>query len=559
MNSKVPTMTLTAANRTSSFVAALISASVCVPAIAADVADVVYRNGRIYTVNDAQPWAEAVAIKDGKFVYVGSNQGVRAFIGPSTQVENLRGRMAMPGLHDAHDHLLLTGMNGTAECQLPNGGDVSTLIAALRECAKGKPKGEWLIGNVYQPQQFPDGKADRKYLDEAFPDTPVFLREWSWHHALANSKALELAGVTDAALDPAGGRIVRDENGRMTGELLEKAGWLVAHAIPAPSAETLERALLWSAQMSISNGITSVQEASANRRLLETIRDLDRQGKWPLRVAAHIVWDNPALGDATPSDLDRLIRDRAAYSTHLLRTDYVKIIVDGSPLLPHQTDVPLDEHGNVPVEKLLEMPLQLAKAMTEFDRQGIKVKMHVTGTGSSRAALDAIEAAHRANGGLKVPHEVAHSVRFGPGDLERVAALGAMAEFSPAIWYIKGPLTATLADAFPFKAMIDSGATITIGSDWVILPSPNLFPAIGGMLDRGKDSIELRDAIRAATLNGAIAVGWERTNGSIEVGKFADMIVLDRNLFEIPQQKIGDTRVLKTILEGRVVYQAKGT
>jgi predicted amidohydrolase YtcJ len=302
-------------------------------------------------------------------------------------------------------------------------------------------------------------------------------------------------------------------------------------------------------------GITSAQEASATREALVAIKDLDRGGEWPVGTAAHLVWKNPDFGNAAPADLEKLIAARGNYATPHLKVDFVKIIVDGSPLQPHATDAQLDERGKVPLEKLLETPTQLNAAVERFDRMGIKTKLHVTGTGSARVALDAIEAARKAKPDSPVRHEVAHSVRFAPADLPRIARLHAVAELSPAIWQIKGALTENLAGAFQFKSLLDSGALITAGTDWVILPNPNLFPALGGMVDHGAESIDLASAVRALTINGARSVGWEKQSGSIEAGKWADMIVLDRNLFEIAPAAIGETRVLKTIFEGRVVYE----
>ncbi|MEP7242722.1 MAG: amidohydrolase [Gammaproteobacteria bacterium] len=527
-------------------------------ALAAAPAETAYRNGRIYTVESGQAWAEAVAISGGRFVYVGNEQGLHDHVGAGTKVVDLQGRMVMPGIHDAHQHLLVTGMRSNFDCAIPDNSDVTAIIAALRKCAAGKPKGEWIIANVYRPDLFPGGKAHRRYLDEAFPDTPIYIREWSWHHALANSRALQIAGVTRSTPDPQGGRVLRDERGEPRGELLEKATWLVQKALPAPSAETVRTALKWSAQMCSQVGITSAQEASATRELLEGVKALDERGEWPLELASHIVWDNPEFGNASAADLDRLIDNRARYASAHQKTDFVKIIIDGSPLQPHTTDVSLDSSGHVPVGKLLEEPQKLNAALIRFDRLGIKAKMHVTGTGAARVALDAIEAARKANPNSRVRQEVAHSVRFDPVDLPRVAKLGAVAELSPAIWQIKGELTENLVGAFPFKSLQASGALITAGTDWVILPTPNLFPALGGMVDHGSESIDLRSAIEAITLNGARSVGWEERSGSIKVGKLANMIVLDRNLFDIPTAQIADTRVLQTVFEGKVVYDAAG-
>ncbi|MEP7242718.1 MAG: amidohydrolase [Gammaproteobacteria bacterium] len=519
-------------------------------------ADSVYRNGRIYTVDASHAWAQAVAIKDGKFVYVGSDAGVKAYTGASTRVVDLQGKMAMPGLHDAHQHLHKAQMR-FINCNIPGESGVEQIIAALKVCARGKKTSDWIVADVYRGDLFPGGKAHRRYLDAEFPDTPIYIREWSYHHGLANGKALELAGVTRTTPDPQSGRILHDEKGELTGELLSKATWLVTKAIPPMLPATMRDAVLKSARLCNQFGITSAQEATANELMLTEIKALDDKGEWPLRLAAHIVWGNPASSLDSMEGMERTIANRAAFRSKHVATDFVKIYVDGSPLQPHATDVELDEHNHVPEERLYETVAALNAALVRFDKMGIKVKMHAVGDGATRVALDAIEAARKANGDSGILHDIAHSLRYSPQDIGRLAALGAVAEMSPAIWQIKGPLTKNLAGAWQFRTLWDKGTLLTIGSDWVVLPNPNLFPAIAGLLDHGKESLNLTEALRMATLNGAVSVGWQKTNGSIEVGKFADLIVLDRNLFDIPSANIADTRVLTTLLEGRVVYSAQ--
>jgi predicted amidohydrolase YtcJ len=524
-------------------------------AMAADPADIVYRDGRIYTVDKAQPWAEAVAIDDGKFVFVGSDEGVKAYIGPATQVVDLGQRMAMPGLHDAHQHLV-KGQNRQIFCQISAEADIVTLIAALQACDKDKRYGGWLVADVYRGDNFPGGFADRKYLDEAFPDTPVYIREWSYHHGLANSKALELAGVTRDTPDPEGGRILRRPDGEPTGELLSKATWLVTQRMPTLPEEVVRDALLRTAALCAQYGITSTQDAASSEAMIAEIQRLDREGKWKMRTAVHLVWGNPASAMMSDEAIRAYLDDRERYRSQHLFTDFVKVYVDGSPLQPHATDVEMDEHGDFDRGRLYESPEVLAAALTHFDAMGVKVKMHAVGSGAIHVALEGIAAMRKVNGASELMPDIAHSLRYAEVDLDRPAMLHAVAEMSPAIWQIKGPLTTNLAGAWPFKSLLARGTLMTLGSDWVVLPAPNLFPAIGGMLDHGAESIGLADALEIATLNGARSVGWDDVTGSIAVGKFANMIVLDRNLFEATPAQIGETRVLRTVFEGETVYEA---
>lgn len=519
-----------------------------------ELADAVYLNGEVYTVESDRPWVEAVAIDDGKFVFVGSNKDVRAHIGPNTLVVDLGGKMAMPGLHDAHQHLM-KGQNRFIYCQVSPHGDIKELIKRLKACGPEKLFGKWLVADVYNGENFPGGVADRKYLDEAFPDTPVYIREWSYHHGLANTRALEIAGITRDTPDPEAGHILHRKDGEPTGELLSKATWLVSQHIPPPSDDVVRAALLRTAGLAIKNGITSVQDAASDELAVRIAGELDREGRWPLRTAMHVVWGNSGSSLMSTAAIDNYLAHRQKFATSHVLTDFVKLYVDGSPLQPHATDVQVDAHNEVDLDRLYDKPEVIAAALTHFDEAGIKVKMHAVGSGAIRVALDGVSAMRKVNGMSKIMPDIAHNLFYTEEDLDRAAQLHVVAEMSPAIWQIEGPLTRNLKGAWPFRSLLDKGTLLTLGSDWVVLDEPNLFPAIGGMLAHGDESIELAEALKIATLNGAVSVGWDNVNGSIKVGKFANMIVLDQNLFKIDPSKIGSTKVLMTIFEGDVVYQ----
>ena len=206
---------------------------------------------------------------------------------------------------------------------------------------------------------------------------------------------------------------------------------------------------------------------------------------------------------------------------------------------------------------MLFPPDVLNDAVVRFDRMGLKVKLHVAGDGSARTALDAIERARKANPGSEVRHELGHTNLVTPADMPRFAELNAIAEMSPTMWHVLGRLLGDPPrDAWEFGTLHEHGAMLTVGTDWVVTPTPNLFPALEGMLDRGDESIELPVAVQAMTINGAVAVGKEKASGSLEEGKYANFIVLDRNMFEIPIADISETRVLRTVFEGGTVFVA---
>jgi predicted amidohydrolase YtcJ len=257
------------------------------------------------------------------------------------------------------------------------------------------------------------------------------------------------------------------------------------------------------------------------------------------------------------ADLEALISDRAKYQTQHVRTDFVKMTIDGVPIPPYFTEAGIDDHCQVELSRILIPPDKLNEMVSRFDKAGIKVKMHVTGAGAARVALDAIEAARKANPQSAVKHDLAHTNIIAPQDMPRFKQLNAVGEMSPAVWQEFGrTLGNPPQPAWQFKTLQNHGVLMTVGSDWVVTPAPNLFPGLQGMLLRGDESVDLASALRMLTINGAIALGWEDTQGSIEQGKLANFIVLDRNLFEVPATSVSETVVLKTVFEGRVVYEA---
>ncbi|WP_040784441.1 amidohydrolase [Rhodococcus ruber] len=515
-------------------------------------------NGRIYTVDSITPWASAVLIENGAFTVVGTDDEVRAAAPDGTEYVDLGGRMAMPGLHDAHTHLLFSGLKFKYEARLPTSGIPSEIVHDLHHCRCAELVDEgtqpWIVGGEFVPAAFADGKLDRKFLDEAFPDQPVFLYDYTIHHALVNSKALEIAGLSDDSVDPSGGRLVRRAgSNELTGELVEQARWPVMRAMPDYRAEVYRDAVAWAASVCHRYGITSVQEASASPQALAAYRTLDRDQALNLHVAAHLVWREEGFGMASTAELDRIIDERASFASEHLDTSRIKIWLDGSPLPPHMTQADLDAHGIVDETNILVESGQLIEVLSRFDAAGLSVKIHCAGMGSVRAALDAFEAVRQSNGSHGPAHEIVHCPFIHDDDYRRFGKLDVIAEMSPAIWHLDLP---GHDDAFKFRSLLDSGATMTIGSDWIITPNPNLFPALQGMLQHGPESVDLTTAVQLLTVGGAKAVGRDHLQGTITVGKSADLIVLDRNIFDIPTEQIGSTEVLRTIFEGRTVFDS---
>ncbi|MHA3792303.1 amidohydrolase [Sphingomonas sp. YL-JM2C] len=520
-----------------------------------------YVNGRIYTVDAARSWAEAILVEDGRIAGVGRSADILAAAGDGCAIVDLGGRMVMPGIHDAHGHILLAGLKHRYECRLPAdalGRDYGERLCDCIACSRGKLSG-WVIGGDFNPTLSEAGEVDRKYLDEKFPDTPVYLHDYSLHHGLANSKALELAGITADTPDPFGGRIVRRAgSNEPTGELVERATWQLFNALPSPEPDVHRGALRWALETASRFGVTGIQEASATRPELEMLQQIDRDEGLALRVYAHIPWREEHFGHATSEALDRLIEERRRFASERVKTDFVKVFMDGSPLGPHFTDAQIDPATGQPQPgKLLHSREEMAAALAAWDKAGITAKIHCTGDAAVQLVLQAMRDMRAASDGGTI-QEISHCCFVRPDDLACFAELNVTAEMSPPIWFGDMPELAAFRDrGYPFGTLARMGTRVTVGTDWTFLPEPNLFPALQGLLQHGAESVDLATGIEMLTLAGARAVGAEALTGSIEVGKSADFILLDRNLFDGPVDDIGEARVMATVFEGRIVHDAR--
>jgi predicted amidohydrolase YtcJ len=525
---------------------------------AGETADTVYVNARVYTVDEKRSWAEALAVSSGRIVAVGDRDAMTPYINAQTRIIDLGGRMAMPGIHDAHTHLLMAGLKWTHECRLPPNVGPQAIVQALQQCAKDRPGDGWLVAGDFNPNVFGEAPLNRAFLDAAFPDRPVFLYEFSIHHALVNGKALALAGIGRDTPNPVNGEIRRNPvGGEATGELVEMATALVTRAIPPYADSVHHEALEFAIKRCHEFGITSLQEASGTRRLLELYRDFDRREALNLWVMTHIVWGSEKWGDASPAELDRLISERAQFATEHIDTDAAKVWLDGAPLPPYFSEAAINPTTDrVEQKNLLVSTEDLAKVLKQWRAAGIKPKLHVAGDGAARVALDAVEIAYGGVGNENAPRpDLAHNALITGPDIARYAKLKVVAEMSPAIWQFGAyPGFEFVNDSWPFASLLAAGAVVTMASDWILPPDPNLFPALEGLVTRPNESASLAAGIDMLTRNGAASVGQSRNFGTIEVGKLANLIVLDRNLFEIDVSDVGETRVLMTLFEGRVMH-----
>jgi len=548
---------------------------------ALNYADVIYRNAHIYTEDPGQPWAEALAVKGGKLLVVGTAADVQAVAGPATRTVDLEGRMVMPGIIDTHVHPMEAGRTELLECGFPFSLTMEQVLKRVQECAAAKQKGEWVRGGQWSAVLLGAEQPPHKsLLDAIIPDQPVFLMDSTVHNAWLNSKALEVLGITRDTPDPNGGTIVHDaKTGEPTGILLDKAAYEAMQHLPLYLPQQNEDAVLWSIAQLNAVGVTAMKDAQADRYTINAYSAAEQRGVLTMRVAASLPWKNSFT--ETPEQQQEDIATRGKLQSNLVNNSFAKIFLDGIPptrtaafLEPYLADA---THPNPDNGKLNFTPEELAADVTALDAQGLTIKIHATGDRSVRVALDAFAAARKASGKMDLRHEVAHAAAISDADLPRFAELNVTAEMSPIMWYPSALVASMdsmvgkdrLQTWWPIRALLESGARVTYGSDWPsVVPSPSPWPGIEAMVTRadpygvypgvqGVDQgIDLTQALRIFTLAGAEALYLEAETGSLAQGKEADFIVLDRQLFDIPPEQIGETQVLLTVFGGKEIYRA---
>lgn len=544
-------------------------------------AETILTNGQIYTVNVNQPWAESVAIRNGEYVYVGDATGVNAYVGDSTRLVDLQRKMVMPGINEAHAHSWQGGRKALYECNFPFTATPEEIAVIVAGCVESNPDAEWITGGQWTSDFFinNDIGSPREWLDAVSGDKAVYFEDDATHNAWVNSRALEIAGIGRESADPPGGSFARDENGVPNGIALETAKPIIESFIPDWTHKQNVASIAKAVELANSFGLTGIHEARTPPHISRAYKDLDQEG----RLTAYAVTDlqTPRGHREASFDVAPLIEiSQQNKSKHVL-TRFAKIFLDGVPtasrtavmIEPYLTT---EEYPEATRGHLLVSEGVLAQDLTKLDAAGFTVKMHAAGDGAVRAALNAIEQVRQNNGMSGLRHEIAHAGFIHPDDIPRFAKLNVTADLSPYLWYPR-PINVSIAGAigeraqyyWPIKDLLDSGANVAIGSDWPsVAESMNPWPAIEAMVTRrnphgqSKDAlwpeqaISLDQALKIFTLDGALAYRLEHQTGSIEVGKSADLIVLNQNLFEIPIESVSETKVLQTMFEGRLVFSA---
>ncbi len=543
----------------------------CLAAVSTLAADgrLVLLNGRVYTMDAARSWAEAVAVVDGKIAFVGTSAQSEAWVRPGTRRVDLQGRMVLPGFQDSHVHLISGGMVEPA-CDLASAKTRAELEQQVRTCAA--TPGPWVVGRGWELPLFPAAHPKKELLDALVPDRPALFSAADGHSAWVNSRALAIAGITRQTSDPPNGRIERDPtSGEPTGTLREAATELVRAQIPAASAADYVRGLRRGMAEANRLGITSIQEANADEARLRAYAELDRANALTLRVVAALRTD-PMRDEAQVSDMVRL---RGAYAGARLRPIAAKIFADG--VIESHTAALLEPYLDAPRERGLANfePQALQRLVGRLDKQGFQVHTHAIGDRAIRITLDAYQAARRANRRRDARHQVAHLQLIDPADVPRFRQLDVIANFQ-ALWaqadeYITELTEPKLGERrsrwlYPIGSVAKSGARVAGGSDWPVSSLDPLSAIELGVTRRPvgdsnrqawlpEQRVDLATMIAAYTSVGAYANRQERTTGSIEVGKAADLVVLERDLFALSPDQIHSARVLWTLLDGVEVYR----
>lgn len=535
-------------------------------------ADLVVLGGTIVTMDEQRPEAEALAARGQAIVAVGNEGEVRRLIGPETEVLDLDGAVVVPGLIEGHGHFLSLGRS-EMQLDLRGAADWPEIVAMVAEAASDAAPGEWIIGRGWHqekwtapPEPAVDGMPVHQGLSLVTPDNPVLLTHASGHAAIANALAMELAGIGPDTPDPPGGEIVRDQAGRPIGVLLETAEELVTDVSDrAPNEATVVRMAQLAARECLANGITSFQDAGSTFAEVELLRSLAEAGELPIRLWVMLSDDNATLAERLPG---YSVKDAGR---GYLTVGGIKRYVDGALgshgawLLEPYSDLPTSIGFNIAT------PDELREAARLAAEHRLQLCSHAIGDRANRVALDVYqEVLAGLPDGTARRWRIEHAQHLDPADIGRFAALGVVAAMQPTHCTSDGPwVVQRLGErraregAYVWRDLLDSGALIASGTD---VPVEDVDPIAtfdaavtrrlpDGTVFFGGQRMTRQEALRSMTLDAAYAAFEEGRKGSLEVGKLADLTVLSQNLLTVPEDAIGSTRVIATVVGGAVRYR----
>lgn len=538
--------------------------------------DLIVINGEIRTMDPLKPRVEALASHQGRVTALGSTADIRALAGSGVRVIDAGGRLVLPGFQDTHIHMQDSGTRHALDVDLAGARTIDELQQTLGAFAKAHPERGWVKGHGWYSGIFGEHNLTRDVLDKVVPDRPVLLFSSDYHSAAMNSKACETLGLDKSVADPDNGRFARDKSGVPTGMLHELAIEWAKERMPETPDADWEAGVRFGQALCNRNGFTGVLDALVTERHLRIYRAVEKSTGLTVRVASTaLVEPSDTVDDA----LARIEGFRRDFASPLLKVHSAKFFLDG--VLENRTAAMLEDYqdsegGNAPV---MFGENHLRELFIAFDKARFQIHCHVIGDKAVRAALDGLEAAREVNGAWPSLHQLAHVQIVEPSDIPRFARLGIMPNIQ-ALWARNEPSVTDVAIPiagprmarwiYPFRSLIDAGASCALSSDWGV-STLNPFHIMQTAITRqppGKpkdypsflpeERMTLDECIKGYTVNAAAAAWRSADTGSLEQGKYADLIILDRDLFAIDPYEMADTQVMLTLLGGREVYRDNG-
>ena len=530
--------------------------------------DLIIVNATVRTMDRSKPTAEAIAIHGNRIVAVGTDKEIKKLAGPTTKTIDAQKRLILPGFNDSHVHFLSGGFQ-LSSVDLRDASTPDEFAARIQRFASNLPAGRWITGGDWDHERWPEAKLPTKELIDRFtPNTPVFVSRLDGHMALANSLALKLAGVTSQTADPPGGVIVRDTKGEPTGILKDAAQSFVWKVVPASSFEEKLTAARAATNYAAQLGVTSVQDvlAGSDVGVYQTLLD---RGELKTRVYALTALSN----------WERLARAgiRAHFGSDMLRLGGLKAFADGS--LGSTTALFYDPYNDapstsgIPSDEMFPEGAML-KRVRDADRAGLQIAIHAIGDRANDLILAIFEQVEKENGARDRRFRIEHAQHIRPQDIQRFARDKVIASMQPyhAIddgrWAEKRIGKERAKTTYAFRSLLDAGATLAFGTDWTVAPLNPLLSIYGAVTRRTIDGknpggwvpeqkISVDEAVHAYTIGSAYAEFQEQQKGTIAPGKLADLVILSQDIFKIDPVAIENVKVMLTIVDGRVVYEAR--
>ena len=537
----------------------------CTPQAPEGQATLVISGARVWTGNPAQPWAEAVAAQGDRILAVGSTEQVMRLVGTKTRIIQANGGMLVPGFIDAHVHFT-SGGAGLASVQLRDAATREEFVQRIAEYAASLEPGEWIIEGTWDHQNWGGELPTREWIDDVTPNNPVWISRLDGHMGLANTLAMQLAAVDGDTQDMEGGTVVRGSDGELTGVFKDNAMELISKAIPAPSPAQLDRIVDAASNFVASKGVTSVHDMSyVGLPEVEAYRRARDSGRLKTRIYGVI-----------PLASWRVLQEELARNgpgDEWVRIGGLKGFMDGS--LGSHTAAMLEVFTDSPEDKgfMLQDPAVMETLVSDADAAGLHLMVHAIGDSAIRTLLDIYQRVAAENGPRDRRFRVEHAQHIHPDDVSRFASQGVIASMQPyhAIddgrWAEKVIGPERSKTTYAFDSLIHSGARVVFGSDWSVAPPTPLEGIYAALTRRTLDGanpdgwvpeqkITLEEALKAYTVNAAYASYEEGIKGSLEVGKLADFVLLDKDLSAILPGDIASVQVLETVVGGQLVFSA---